>query len=172
MSAIHYEKDSLYFFTAKGKNFCKELLTDGRVQILGLTKDKEMIRVSGKSVAEPSNEQMKWIKIIFDEQPFLENVYPGDTKSAGIIFQLKDTEVEYFNLGVHPIFRECYSWGNHEITKKGFFITDKCIGCGTCSTVCPQNVIIPENPYKIEQEHCLHCGNCQEHCPVNAIERF
>lgn len=33
ISAIHYEKDGLYFFTARGKNFCKELLADGRVQI-------------------------------------------------------------------------------------------------------------------------------------------
>ena len=34
ISAIHYETDSLYFFTARGKAFCDELLTDGRVQIL------------------------------------------------------------------------------------------------------------------------------------------
>ena len=32
ISAIHYEPDALYFFTARGKNFCKELLRDGRVQ--------------------------------------------------------------------------------------------------------------------------------------------
>ena len=34
ISAIHYEPDALYFFTARGKNFCKELMEDGRVQIL------------------------------------------------------------------------------------------------------------------------------------------
>ena len=34
ISAIHYEPDAIYFFTARGKNFCKELLEDGRVQIL------------------------------------------------------------------------------------------------------------------------------------------
>ena len=28
ISAIHYEPDALYFFTARGKNFCKELLAD------------------------------------------------------------------------------------------------------------------------------------------------
>ena len=51
ISAIHYESDAMYFFTAKGKNFCKELLADGRVQILGYTKYKEMMRLSAK--AEP-----------------------------------------------------------------------------------------------------------------------
>lgn len=45
ISAIHYEPDAIYFFTAKGKNFCKELLEDGRVQILCYTKYKEMIRM-------------------------------------------------------------------------------------------------------------------------------
>ncbi len=30
ISAIHYEPDALYFFTARGKNFCRELQRDGR----------------------------------------------------------------------------------------------------------------------------------------------
>ena len=29
ISAIHYEKDGLYFFTARGKEFCGQLLHDG-----------------------------------------------------------------------------------------------------------------------------------------------
>ena len=37
ISAIHYEPDALYFFTARGKNFCKELLRDGRVETLAYT---------------------------------------------------------------------------------------------------------------------------------------
>ena len=40
ISAIHYEPDALYFFTARGKNFCKELMEDGRVQILAYTKQR------------------------------------------------------------------------------------------------------------------------------------
>ena len=35
ISAIHYEPDALYFFTARGKDFCQELLADGRVQESG-----------------------------------------------------------------------------------------------------------------------------------------
>ena len=35
ISAIHYEPDTMYFFTARGKDFCRELLADGRVQVLG-----------------------------------------------------------------------------------------------------------------------------------------
>lgn len=36
ISAIHYEGTSLYFFTAKGKTFCKELETNPNVQKLSI----------------------------------------------------------------------------------------------------------------------------------------
>ena len=41
ISAIHYTSDALYFFTARGKEFCRELLHDGQVQILAYTRYKE-----------------------------------------------------------------------------------------------------------------------------------
>ncbi len=172
ISAIHYEPEAMYFFTAKGKAFCKELLTDGRVQVLGYTKYKEMIRLSAKAVPTPEAEQKKWIDTIFDEQPYLSNVYPDDTRLlAGIVFQITDAEIEYFNLGVNPIFRENYTIGSGHITLKGYQITDSCIGCGKCLKNCPQRCIEAGKPYKIQHEHCLHCGNCQTVCPVKAVEK-
>lgn len=171
ISAIHYEKDALYFFTARGKNFCRELLEDGRVQILCYTKYKEMIRLSGRAYAVSDDEQIKWRDKIFEEQPYLANVYPDETRDIGIIFCIDQAEIEYFNLGVHPIFRETYLLGNGKITEKGYVITDTCIGCGTCQSVCPQRCIDAGTPFVIRQNNCLHCGGCYEHCPVNAIER-
>ena len=171
ISAIHYEKDAIYFFTARGKNFCRELQEDGRVQILCYTRYKEMIRMSGKAYAVAEEEQEKWRDLIFEEQPYLANVYPGDTRDIGIIFCIDQAEVEYFNLGVNPIFRETYSLGSVTLKKKGYHITEKCIGCGKCKRVCPQRCIDEGNPYVINQNHCLHCGSCYENCPVKAIER-
>lgn len=173
ISAIHYEPDAMYFFTARGKNFCRELLADGRVQILGYTKYKEMIRLTAKAESVAEEKQEQWIDTIFEEQPYLINVYPEDTrKLAGIVFQITDAEIEYFNLGVNPIFRENYTIGKRHISFKGYQITDACIGCGNCVRNCPQHCIEKGNPYKIEQEHCLHCGNCHEVCPVKAVERL
>ncbi len=172
ISAIHYESDRMIFFTAKGKAFCEELLTDGRVQVLGYTKYKEMIRLSAKAVPVPENKQEKWIDTIFAEQPCLSNVYPGDTrKLAGIVFEIKDAEIEYFNLGVNPIFRESYSIGAGSLTQKGYIISEKCIGCGKCLKNCPQQCIELGNPYNIQQNHCLHCGNCAVVCPIKAVEK-
>lgn len=171
ISAIHYEPDALYFFTARGKNFCRELMEDGRVQILCYTKYKEMIRLSGRAYAVDDSEQEKWRDIIFEEQPYLANVYPGDTRNIGIVFCIDTAEVEYFNLGVNPIFRGKYRLGSVTIKEKGYFITESCIGCGTCKRNCPQRCIEEDLPYVINQNHCLHCGNCYENCPVKAIER-
>lgn len=170
ISAIHYEPEAMYFFTAKGKDFCRQLLSDGRVQILGYTKFKEMIRLSAR--AKPAADQRKWIDRIFEEQPYLSNVYPGDTRElAGIVFEITDGEIEYFHLGVNPIFRESYAIGGGNVTERGYRITGACIGCGACAEHCPQRCIEAGTPYQIQQEHCLHCGNCHAVCPVQAVER-
>lgn len=171
ISAIHYEPDAIYFFTARGKDFCQQLLSDGRVQILGYTRYKEMIRLSAKAVPVPQEEQKHWMDVIFQEQPYLSNVYPGDTREIGIIFAIKDGALEYFHLGVNPIFRESYVIGQGRIAPKGYEITDSCIGCETCVQHCPQRCIQPGGPFVIAQEHCLHCGNCYENCPVQAIRK-
>ena len=171
ISAIHYEPDAIYFFTARGKDFCRELLADGRVQALGYTRYKEMIRLSGRAVPVPQEEQARWIETIFSEQPYLANVYPGDTRDIGIVFVIRQATIEYFNLGVRPIFRETYSVNGGQAAPKGYRITDACIGCGRCAANCPQSCITPGQPYAIQPQHCLHCGNCFEHCPVQAIVR-
>ena len=77
-----------------------------------------MIRLSGKAYAVFEEEQMKWIDKIFEEQPYLANVYPGDTRSIGIIFCIDTAEIEYFNLGVNPIFRETYRLGDVKLKEK------------------------------------------------------
>lgn len=69
ISAIHYEPDALYFFTARGKDFCKELLARGKVQILGYTRYKEMIRLSGTATPVSPGEQEKWRDLILRSSP-------------------------------------------------------------------------------------------------------
>ena len=50
-------------------------------------------------------------------------------------------------------------------------ITDKCIGCTACKSVCPVNCITGERKQQhiIDQNACIKCGACIEKCPVNAI---
>ena len=127
--SYEHDPERMYFFTARGKDFCRQLLADGRVQVLGYTKYKEMIRLSAKAFPAPEDQQKKWMDVIFAEQPYLANVYPGDTREIGIIFEIKNAQIEYFNLGVHPIFRQTYVMGDQKPSAKGYEITDACIGC-------------------------------------------
>ncbi len=51
---------------------------------------------------------------------------------------------------------------------------DKCIGCGMCAKVCPENCV---EMHKVDgkqkpvtdYDYCKGCGICAEECPVKAI---
>lgn len=172
VSAVHYETDYLYFFTAKGKAFCEELLSNSNVQILAHTEKNEMIRLSGNAYPAPENKQQKFIETIFSELPFMNEIYPGNTKKAGIIFCIKDAKIEYFNLDSKPIWREFFTMGNAKLSFKGYRISENCTGCKKCIKVCPQNCIKEGKPFTILQNNCLHCGACFEACSNNAVEKI
>jgi len=169
ISAIHFEEDSFYFLTARGKDFARELMTDGNVQILAYTRFKEMIRVSAKAVRLPDEVQERCRDEIWTEQPYMENVYPNGTREILDAFEIKDMQIEYFNLGTHPIDRFYYTAGNAVSIEKGYCISEECIQCGTCQAGCPQKCIEAGTPFVIHQTHCLQCGRCYENCPVQAI---
>ncbi len=79
-------------------------------------------------------------------------------------------QIECFNPGVNPGFRETYVIGNGNVSPNGYFIYDSLIGCGKCLQNRPQKCIIPGRAYHIEQTHCLHCGN-RKVCHADAAEK-
>ena len=68
VSAIHYEPDAIYFYTARGKSFARQLESSGYVQMEGLTKYKEMIRLSGKVVKAEEISQQKQVKAVSEKK--------------------------------------------------------------------------------------------------------
>lgn len=169
ISAAHFEEDSFWFLTARGKEFYDQLIEDGNVQILVYTRFKEMIRVSSKAVRLPDDVQESCREKIWEEQPYMENVYPNGTREILEAFEIRDMQIEYFNLGTHPILRYYYTLGNAEPIEKGYRITEDCIQCATCEEGCPQQAIEEGSPFVIHQDHCLQCGRCYENCPAEAI---
>ena len=52
---------------------------------------------------------------------------------------------------------------------KQFEVEDSCIGCKTCSKVCPVGNITMENNRPKYDTKCIGCFSCTNNCPVNAI---
>jgi len=48
---------------------------------------------------------------------------------------------------------------------------EKCTGCRTCMTVCPEGCInqLDKKKFQIDLDFCKGCALCAEMCPVNAI---
>ena len=52
-----------------------------------------------------------------------------------------------------------------------YVISDSCISCGTCASVCPCDAISEgASHYEINQDACAQCGTCAGSCPCEAIE--
>lgn len=162
------DDNKLYFVTARGKHFYKQLIHNKNVSITTLTKNFEMIRLSG--IAIHLSEQKKWVDKIFELNPVMNDVYPNDSRYILEPFYIEYTEIEYFDLSSKPIYHEKYFANENDITQERFFIGKECIECGKCANICPQQCIKEGTPYIINQNNCLHCGLCFENCVTKAIK--
>lgn len=163
------EDGTIYFCTARGKDFYQQLIRTGRAAVTALNKDYQMVRLSGK--VKRLTDQKKWIDRIFEENPSMKEVYPQDSRYILEPFCFEEGQAEFFDLGKSPVYRQSFTLGNVKMEQKGYEITDECIGCGNCMEACPQRCIEEGTPFAIRQENCLHCGLCVENCPVHAIRK-
>lgn len=126
------------------------------------------VSVRGK-VKEIDSERLKKL---LDKNPYMYEIYPTEqSRSVLTVFCLYDGCGEWFDLSKTPIERFSFSFGGNLTESGGYFITDKCIGCKKCLSVCPQNCIELNAQATIREEHCLHCGNCMRICPAKAVIR-
>lgn len=55
-------------------------------------------------------------------------------------------------------------------SEKYFVVTDRCIGCGVCTDVCPRgNYSLTSNGVKTDGD-CEFCFACIQNCPQKAIK--
>lgn len=165
---MYYDEEGVYFLTAKGKEFYAQLMEQQYVAI-SATKDKMAISLRGrvKNIKEQKRD------ILFEKNPYMKEIYPGDTRQALEVFWLYEAQGEYFDISnPSAIVRDTIRIGKGEVVQKGYYVGAGCIGCKLCYSVCPQKCIgITSVPVTIDQNHCLHCGRCAEICPKQCIEK-
>lgn len=165
---MYYDEEGVYFLTAKGKAFYAQLMEQQFVAI-SATKEKVAVSLRGKV----KNIGKKNLEIMFERNPYMKEIYPGDTREAIEVFQLYEAQGEYFDIS-NPakIVRDTIVIGKENAVQTGYFVGEGCIGCKLCYSVCPQKCIdISSIPVTINQNHCLHCGRCAEICPKQCIQK-
>ena len=105
--------------------------------------------------------------------PYMQAIYPGDTRAALEVFCLYEAEGEYFDISdpAH-VTHDSIVIGHAQTLPAGYFVGNGCIGCKLYYSVCPQKCIdIKQKPVSIDQHRCLHCGRCAEIRPKQTIVR-
>ncbi len=170
---MDYDENGLYFLTAKGKNFYARLKNSPHIALTGLQGESTMKRIAVSVLGEVRECDKQRLLRLLEKNPYMYEIYPTEASRESLVaFVIFRGSCEWFDLTKKPIERFAFSFGETTVTDNGYIITDKCIGCGKCLSVCPQSCIdVTKQPARILQEHCLHCGNCYGVCPVKAVER-
>ena len=135
------EEGRLFFCTARGKDFYKELLANSTVAVTGLNDKWQTVHLMGRAERLADAEQHAMIDRIFEENPSMNEVYPGDTHYILEVFVIAEGSIEFFDLRQSPICCESLALEKASVTEKDFFITEVCIGCVTCASLCLQQCI-------------------------------
>ena len=167
------DEGRLYFVASRGKAFYDQVMRTRFVAIVGQTSDFRTCRLRGP-VEHPDDpaEQRRLVDRVFELNPSMAELYPGDARYMLEAFFVEHGQGEYFDLGRYPLLRASFTLGGEPVERDGFVVGAGCIGCGTCVDACPQGCIVlgEDGRARIVQEHCLRCGRCREVCPAGAVE--
>ena len=168
------DENGLYFLTAKGKSFYDRLVKRGFLALTAIKGEDTMSSVAVSVRSKVRELGYDRIPELFEKNPYMHEIYPTEESMHALtVFQIYEGAGEWFDLSKKPIERASFTFGNAQKKEEGYFITDSCIGCGSCVAVCPQQCIdATDIPHVIRQENCLHCGNCMTACPVGAVVRM
>lgn len=183
---LAYDDDGIYFMTSNTKPFYKQLKETLKVSACGMYADTKVkdnddgtisfdngysIRISG-DVREVSIEEIKQK----NNEDFNYCIEDNKRYPAMTVFLLYRAKGEIFDYDFakkqrdHKLERVRFSYGEFPTVKAGLKISDKCIGCGKCKSVCTFDAIQKVgDKYQINGVRCDECGNCSVSCPVDAI---
>jgi len=67
--------------------------------------------------------------------------------------------------------RWCHNPESFNRGKELWLFTEKCIGCGSCISICPESALSMDNgSVDLNRENCTNCMKCIETCPSKALQ--
>lgn len=170
---MDYDENGLYFLTARGKNFYKRLKNRQYIAFTGMKGEDTMSRAALSIRGNVTEIGAERLSDLFAKNPYMNEIYPTEKSIQALtVFQIFSGIGEWFDLSKKPIERANFAFGKVKSSEQGYYISQNCIGCGNCLSVCPQNCIdISRTPAVIYQENCLYCGNCMTVCSMGAVEK-
>ncbi|WP_310603212.1 EFR1 family ferrodoxin [Anaerosporobacter sp.] len=146
-NAIHHVKKLCQYKNWELQGFAEILMPDNYLVMFPSVDKKE------------AEELLKKADTVIEE--IAEYIHQGKKffkyKSNGVIGKLESGAVN--NL-FYSIF----------VQAKGFYVTEKCIGCEKCVKLCPLNNITMKDSKPVWENQCTHCMACICGCPKEAIE--
>ena len=167
IDVMFVEEDGLYFLTARGKSFYRQLKTNPSIAICGMNERFVSVRLVGDV---KFCEDKSVVDKIFDLNPMMNDLYPSENRDILEAFHMYRGKGEIFDLSIEPPKRERFAFGDETVNPSGYRITDKCTACDICLESCPVGVISEGEVYRIDGSRCLECGRCAEVCPEDAVE--
>ncbi len=64
----------------------------------------------------------------------------------------------------------CHNPESHLLQSELLYDDEKCVGCGRCGVVCPENAHTFAGVHQLDREKCISCGACSNACGVGALE--
>lgn len=64
----------------------------------------------------------------------------------------------------------CHNPESISLSQEIAFYPKKCINCGDCQSVCPENAIEMGRPERIDRSKCSLCNRCIDICPSTALK--
>lgn len=103
---MDFDKNSLYFMTAKGKNLYDRLKAQGRLTFTGMKGESTMSCVAVSVRAKVCEIGTDYLEKLFEKNPYMHEIYPSEeSRKALTVFQIYKGTGEWFDLSKKPIER-------------------------------------------------------------------
>lgn len=126
IDVMFVEDEMIYFTTARGKSFYRQLMNNPNVAVVGMDKNYKTIRIHGKAKKIEHN----IIDKIFEHNPRMNDLYGGEKRDILEPFCIYEGSGEIFDLSSNPPHRERFAFGDLDVVSLGFKINEKCNSCG------------------------------------------